>query len=72
MRPTVHLRHPDLDRVIDVPDDPDSVAVLAESGWVRYEPPSSSHPALVEGEPGPDEEPKTPKARGRNKPDDVD
>lgn len=56
MRPTVHLRHPDLDRVIDVPDDPGTLSALQESGWEPYEAPTSSHPALVDGEPGPDED----------------
>lgn len=49
------LRHPELDRIIDIPDNDEQAEVLAKSGWEPYEPPAPNSPAHVPGHEPPPE-----------------
>lgn len=49
------LRHPELDRIIDTPDNDAQAEVLAKSGWEPYEAPASTSPAHVPGHEPPSE-----------------
>jgi len=52
------MRHPDVDAVITVPDDPGTIAVHEEAGWEVVPDPVQTNPALAPVDPDPDPAPK--------------
>lgn len=56
----MRMRHPDLDAVIEIPDDPGCIAVHRDAGWVETtDDLVQHHPALVPGDKPPEPPSKT-------------